>query len=80
MPTMEDEYRRLVAQLSPVEKFERMIALNQWARWNIARIIQAELGPLPEEELKWRVALHLYGRDADCRRMIEEQLDRVCNR
>ena len=77
MSLVEDTYQQAIAAMTPVEKFERMAGLNEWARWNIARIITEESGPLPPDVLKWRVALWIYGHDPVCRQLIEEQLARV---
>ena len=77
MTFVEQEYQRRIRAMTPAEKLARMHALNEWARWNIARIITEESGPLPPEVLKWRVALRLYGRNPVCRTLIEEQLARV---
>jgi hypothetical protein len=77
MSLVEDAYRQTVETMTPAEKFARMHALNSWARWNIARRITAEHGPLPPEVLKWRIALWIYGRNPECRQLIEEHLARV---
>ena len=77
---VEDAYRRAVDQMTVADKFQRMHELNAWARWNIGqRIIEAE-GPLPDEVLKWRIALWIYGRQPEVRRLTEEQLARVSAR
>ena len=77
---LESAYRAAVDAMTPAEKFARMVELNEFARWNIARLITEEQGPLPPEELKWKVALWIYGRDPECRQLIEEQLSRVFTR
>jgi hypothetical protein len=77
MPLVEDTYRLAVDAMTPAQKIARMVALNRWAHWNIERRITEEEGPLPPEVMKWRVALQLYGRNPDCRTLIEEQLARV---
>lgn len=80
MSLVEETYWQKVSAMTPAQKFARMHALNQWARWNIARRITAERGPLAPEELKWRIALHIYGNNPVCRELIEEQLAHVRNR
>jgi len=80
MSMVEEAYRRAVDAMTPAEKFARMHALNYWGRWNIARIVTEKQGPLPPEELKWQIALEIYGQNAICRKLIEEQLARVRNR
>jgi len=77
MSIVEEAYQRAVDAMSPAEKIARMVALNEWARWNIARIITDESGPLPPDVLKWRIALWIYGNEPGCRQLIEEQLARV---
>ncbi len=77
MSLVEEVYQQRIAAMTPAEKIERMRALNAWARWNVARLITEELGPLPPEVLRWRVALRLYVRNPVCRQLIEEQLERV---
>lgn len=74
---VEDVYRQAVDAMTPAQKLARMVELNRWAHWNIERCITEDEGPLPPEVMKWRVALWLYGRNPDCRRLIEEQLARV---
>ena len=54
-----------------------MVELNAWARWNIARLITEESGPLPPDVLKWRVALWIYGQNPESRQLIEEHIARV---
>lgn len=80
MSLVEDTYRRAVDAMTPAEKFDRMHALNAWARWNIARRITEESGPLPPDVLKWRIALWIYGQNPECRQLIEEHLARVYDR
>lgn len=77
MSLVEQAYQDSIDAMTPAEKFARMVALNGWARWNIARIITEESGPLPPEVLKWRVALWIYGNEPECRKLIKEQLSRI---
>jgi hypothetical protein len=74
---VEAAYRRAVDAMTPAQKFERMVELMAWGRWNIGRRITEAEGPLPPEVLKWRVALWIYGRQPVVRQLIEEQLARV---
>jgi hypothetical protein len=71
---IEDEYRSRMQALTPLEKVARSMAMLKWTRDAIARQIQAERGPLSNEQLKWEVALRLYGNEPSIRRMIETQL------
>ena len=77
MSQIETAYWTALDGMSPSQKITRMVELNAWARWNIARRIIAQRGPLSAAELKWRVALWLYGDEPVCRQLIEEQLARV---
>jgi hypothetical protein len=79
MSTVEEAYQAAVHQMTPTQKIQRMLELNQWAHWNIERCIIEEFGPLPPEVMKWRVALWIYGNNAESRQLIEEQLARVQN-
>lgn len=53
------------------ERVERAEALLSWARGFVARQILAEHGPLPDDRLKWEVALRQYGADPATRALIE---------
>ena len=77
MSLVENAYQAAVDAMTPAQKIERMLQLNQWAHWNVERCVLAELGPLPAEELKWQVALRYYGQNPECRQPIDEQLARV---
>ncbi len=77
MSLIEAAYQAAIDGMTPSQKIERMVELNAWARWNIGRRIIQERGPLSDAELKWRVALWLYGNEPVCRQLIEEQLARV---
>lgn len=46
----------------------------QWTRDQLARQVIAEYGSVPDEILKWHVALRLYGREPEMRNMIEQKL------
>lgn len=80
MSLVENAYQLAVARMTPADKFARMHALNEWARWNISRRITEQEGPLPADVLKWRIALALYGRNPESRQLIEEHLARVHDR
>ncbi len=74
MSSIEIEYQSRMAALTGAERVARSSALLKWSREMIARQITAEKGPLPEERLKWEVALRLYGSDRVARPMIERIL------
>lgn len=75
--TIEDHYQQRIAEMTPAEKFERMHAMNAWARWNMARRITEREGEIPPAVMKWKIALQLYGKNPVCRELIEQELARV---
>jgi hypothetical protein len=74
MSLIEQEYQSRMDALSGRERIARSLALLAWSRQMIARQIVAERGDMPEERLKWEVALRLYGSDPTVCRMIESEL------
>ena len=74
MSSVEDEYRSRLDALPGRERVSRSVAQLNLVREMIAREILAESPDLPQERLKWEVALRLYGGDPDARRMIERKL------
>ncbi len=74
---VEAEYQRRIDAMTPAERVARGAAMFQMTRDAIARRIVAELGPLPDEVLKWHVAMQLYGDSEDLRPIIQEQIDRA---
>ena len=71
---VEAAYRDRMVSLMPYERVARSAAMFQWTREQIARQIVKEQGPLPEQRLKWLVALRLYGDSPVMRRCIERKL------
>jgi len=74
---IEHEYQRRLDGMTPADRVARGAAMFELARKTIARRLTAELGPMSEEETKWRVAMELYGDSETPRRIIQEQIDRV---
>ena len=74
MSLIESEYQSRMDALTGRERVARSLALLKWSREMIARQILAEKGAIPEERLKWEVALRLYGGDPAVRGMIESKL------
>jgi hypothetical protein len=71
-PSIIDEtYQAALDRLTPVEKVARSMAMLDWSRSWLGRQILAERGPLPEQRLRWEVALRLYGSEPGTRRLIE---------
>jgi len=64
-------------RLTPREKIARSLAMFDWTRGLVARQIVAERGAMGPEQLRWEVALRLYGADPGARRIIERQLAKV---
>ena len=74
MSRIEREYQSRMDALRGKERVARSLALLTWSREMIARRIVAERGEIPEDQLKWEVALQLYGGDPKVCRMIESKL------
>jgi len=74
---IEQRYQAEMDRLSPRERIARGIAMFDWARSWIERQIVAERGPLPEEQLRWEVALRLYGAEPGSRQLIERHLQEL---
>lgn len=74
---IEIEYQTRLDAMSPAERVARSAAMFAWTRDQLARRISAELGPMPDDILKWQVVLRLYGNEPDVRNMIEQRLSDV---
>jgi hypothetical protein len=74
MGMIEQHYQEAMDRLPPREKIARGLAMFDWARGWISRQIIAERGPMPDERLRWEVALRVYGDDPVVRTLIERQL------
>lgn len=77
MSAVEKEYQARMNALSPAQRVARSAALFQWTREMLARQVVAEKGDMPEDQLKWEVALRQYGANPAVRAMIEEVLESV---
>jgi len=75
--SVESEYRKRIDAMTIAQRVQRAAEMLAWARGFVARQVLAELGSLPEERLKWEVALRQYGADPMARSLIEEMLYRV---
>jgi hypothetical protein len=58
--------------MSIVERVRRSEELFNWSRDYLARSIVATRGPMPDDELRWEVALRLYGTSPAMRELIDE--------
>ena len=74
---VEVEYRARIDAMSAGERVRRAEALFNWSRDHLARSILAERGPMPDQDLKWEVALRQYGADPAARRLIDEWRSRA---
>lgn len=74
---IEKHYQAQMDALSAKERVERAIAMAKWTRDLISRQILSEKGTLSAEQLKWEVALRLYGADTCSRTIIERKLASV---
>ena len=77
---IEAQYQEAIAALSPAERVARSAALFAWTRDQLARQIVAEQGAMDSEQLKWEVAMRLYGNEPTVRRLIQRKLDEICER
>ncbi len=71
---IEQHYQHAIDQLTPREKIARGLAMFDWARGWISRQIIAEQGAMPDERLRWAVALRLYGEQPAIRKLIERRI------
>ncbi len=74
MSSVEDVYRAAVDRMTPAEKIARMHGFFDWMRDLYARQIRAEREDLSDDQLKWQVALRIYGSDPRVRFLIENRL------
>ena len=72
--TIEAEYKKRIAAMTPAQRVARSAAMFQWTREQIARRLERKLGTVDAESLKWRVALELYGHESTVRTLIEGKL------
>lgn len=77
MSSIEEEYDRRIAEMTPRERMRRAEAMLRFARDLIAREIQREEGPLDSEIVKWKVAARMYGSDPRTMSLIAEGMKRV---
>lgn len=71
---IEQHYQDAIDRLTPREKIARGLAMFDWARSWISRQVIAERGPMPDDRLRWEVALRPYGSDPVVRTLIERHL------
>lgn len=74
MSLVEDTYRAAVDRMTPAQKIARMHGFFNWMRDLYARQILATRADLSEDQLKWEVALRIYGSDRRVRQLIEDRL------
>lgn len=79
--SIETEYQTRVDALLPKERVARAAAMFQWAREMIGRQIvkerRVEGRSISAEELKWRIALRMYGGEPEVAAMIQRRLHDV---
>ena len=71
---IEIEYQTRLDSMTPAERVARSAAMFAWTREQLARQIVAADGEMPEEILKWKVALRLYGNEPEVRKLIEQRM------
>lgn len=82
MATIEEQYNAANDAMSPRERIARSLAMFQWAREFAAREIQKKRieqtgEPYSAEELKWQVALRIYGSEPAVVALIRRSMDDV---
>jgi hypothetical protein len=80
--TIEEQYNQRIDAMSPRERVARSFALFQWMREMVGRQLQQEHrtnfgAELSSEELKWRVALRMYGGEPATVALIERRMTDV---
>lgn len=74
---VEQEYRARIDAMSVAERVLRAEALFNWSREYLVRAIVATRGPISDDELKWELALRLYGSRPETRALIAEARGRA---
>ena len=74
MSKSQQQYQTRMDQLSGKQRVARAMGMLQWTREMLARQIVEELGEMSPEQLKWQVALRLYGADQRLVEMIARKL------
>jgi hypothetical protein len=77
MSLVEQAYREAVDRMTPAEKIRRAGEMLRFARRVVATQLQKEKGELAPQQLRWEVALRLYGQSKQLHALIEEQLRHV---
>ena len=70
--SVEAAYRERIDAMSVAERIRRAEALFNWSRDYIARSLLASRGHIPDEDLKWEVALRQYGSHPETRQLIDD--------
>ena len=73
MSVVEQEYRKRVDAMSPVDKMHRMEQLLNWTRELIARQVRLNKGNVSDEQIKWEVCLRMYGDDPRFRKLLQQR-------
>ena len=71
---IEQLYQERIAHMSTFEKVARSMAMFRWTCDQIARQVISERGPTDPVQLRWLVALRLYGNEPQARALIEQEL------
>ena len=72
MKSVEQAYNERVRSMSTPERMRRLSSLMKWSRDFIARSIVTEYPEISETDLKWEVAIRLYGSDPKFRELVRE--------
>ncbi|ANM29690.1 hypothetical protein ABI59_09005 [Acidobacteria bacterium Mor1] len=77
MDSAPESYAKRVAALTPAEKVRQAEALRLWSREYLKRTILRETPGISGEELRWELALRIYGSDPKFRAWAEERRNRA---
>jgi hypothetical protein len=66
--------QRMFDAMTPAERVQYASRMFEWARGMIERELRTEYGELSQQELTYRIALHMYGSEPAMRKLIEERL------
>ena len=72
--SVEKEYRKRMAELTPAQRVARSVAMFNWTREMIGRQVIAEIGEMSYDRLRWEVALRMYASEPEVCKMIREKL------
>ena len=77
MSDVDQEYERRIQAMTPMERVARCAAMLAWTRQQIGLRLRKDFPELTDEQLKWRVAAHIYAGEPEVLKLIEKASKRV---